>query len=303
MKSKISPTSALSEEIFYDEWLHLDLHPLWAYEGEVMARGVDHWDGCYLSAWLVLKGEAETVCDDGVRCRARQGEWLIPRPARRTQSFSKGCWLLSVAFKANWPTGQQLFKTGLPVCLNAEAHPALRRAANRLVQSVNRAFPDKPNWNIWNQRVSFSAFLRIESMLPRWVDAFTNALISTGLLPTRLGAVDDRLLKALQLLKQHPIDQPFSKDDISKKVGLSAVQLNRILLRGTGQTLKSCFEARRFEYAREALSYSAMPIKEVGLNLGFVYPSQFSNWFEKKSGASPRTFRLKFAMQKIKPAS
>jgi len=286
------PAPRFIEQIPLAEWAHLHSHLIWIYDGPVNPDGRHGTVAApHLTAWLLRAGSVE-VKVRGRRLTARAGEWLFPPPGEVWRRFSDDARLLSVRFRASWPSGEELFSDGLGVSLRATDYPELERAARPLAVFVKRQFPH-PDTHLLNTPATLATHLRLQSLFADWLRASVDALTRSGLVPARMGHIDARLLKAVQLVERHNLATTFSEGELAAAVGLSVSQLNRLFLRQFRVSSRGYFERRRCEHAVAALQGSARTVKEVAYELGFSSLPHFSAWAKRRLGYSPRVFRAR----------
>ena len=276
--------------ILYREWLTLQTQLLWCYDHPVQSAGHAHQTHAfYMSAWLMRKGSC-IVTSQGEQCKASVGQWLIPNPGRRVQTFSSDAEILSMAFQCRWPTGEHLFHNGLSVVFDAKDFPFLEKTALSLVAVIQECLPDG-RWQILNEKMAMSSFLKVEEILPQWIKGWARVMIHLGLRPTHLDGVDARILKAVRIVQGLPLDIPLRTDTLAEQVGLSKSQFERLYRKQIHCTPRQHFERLRLEYARNSLLVPQARIKEIALDLGFDALSHFSHWFHRLAGCSPRDFK------------
>lgn len=69
--------------------------------------------------------------------------------------------------------------------------------------------------------------------------------------------------------------------------------LNRIVKAKIGKTAKEYIQARIITEAKRLLYFTDLNTKEIGYQLGFNVPANFSAFFKKNTGISPSKFKLK----------
>jgi len=146
--------------------------------------------------------------------------------------------------------------------------------------------------------IPFGDFLGVKIALLEWLAAFYEAMCALGLQPSRLGIRDERIVAALQRLDGLPYTEKFVEGRLAGEFGLGVSQFVRLFKQELGETPKQYFGQRRRDYARQMLAGSAVPIKEVALNLGFERLSDFSAWFKKHFEIAPRQFRRQAAVRR-----
>ncbi len=288
------PRDHFVEQIPLAEWAHLHAHLIWIYDGPVNPIGRSgQSEAPHLTAWLLRAGTVELRVRK-IRLEARAGDWLFPPAGTVWRRFSEDARILSVRYRASWPSGEELFSDGLGVSLKASDYPELERTAQPLASFVRREFPD-PDINLLNAPATLETHLRLQRLFAAWLDASVRALSAAGLVPARMGHIDTRLLKAVKRVEQHPLSSPFAESALADTIGLSVSQLNRLFKRQFGVSSHGYYERRRREYAVAALRGSSRTVKEVAYELGFSSLPHFSAWARRQLGEAPRRFRTRIA--------
>jgi AraC family 4-hydroxyphenylacetate 3-monooxygenase operon regulatory protein len=81
--------------------------------------------------------------------------------------------------------------------------------------------------------------------------------------------------------------------DYAKQLKVTASRLNDICRRISNQSSKELIHERLFQEARRLLRFSAVPVNQIGYQLGFTDPAYFSRFFAKRSGLPPSQFRTR----------
>ncbi len=278
------------EKIPFTEWANLHSHLIWIYEGEVQPQwkhGVT--TSAHMAAWLVLKGEVEVRIGDQA-WKVSAGQWLFPPSGDLWRNFSDDARIISVRFRASWPTGEPLFREGLGVMFPSSECPELERAARALSRFVGARFPKVFSFLV-DEPTTLAEHLRLQALFARWFDVAVSALTERGLVPSRMGRIDPRLLKAVSLVEQRGVAAPLAERELAREIGLSVSQFARLFARQFGASPHSYFERRRHEQAVATLQSSPYTVKEIAFQLGFSSLPHFSAWFRRHQGVSPREFR------------
>jgi len=280
------------------DWGGLRLQLLFVYSGP-LADGCA--DGAYerhneLSAWLLRKGRAWMEADGRERV-VQSGEWLVCTGKKIRQVLSHDVSLLSVRVRHQWPEGTPLFSGG-PLCLfEAAGHPELESAAMEMVRDVGRidwGSRDRSYAFLWENRISYGAYMRQQSHLFLWLGQLADILVREGWKLEIPAGVDARLAQALFVIDSQDADGPYPLREMEAASGLDIKKLNRICEGSTGLTLHAYWEKRRGERARRALEQGGASVKEIASGLGFSQLSHFSAWFKRHAGKPPRAWRADF---------
>lgn len=278
----------------YQDWMALQCNLIWIYEGTIPAvggGGALFPESCV--AWLVIEGGL-TVSYGGQTITAGPDTWVIPRPGVRQQHFEPNTRLLSIRFRAHWPDGRPLFDEGLGVAFPRSRNPKLEEAARVLLKPTRTHFRTDDPTLLGLLDFSIDAFMEIKVALLRFVQCFSETLVDLGLKPTRLGTRDERVLHALARLDLQPLRNKLREGDLAGQVGLGTSQFVRLFRTEMGMTPQKYIELRRKETCKRMLINSPTPLKQIAYDLGFAHHSDFSSWFKKTYGMSPRTFRSRF---------
>jgi AraC-like DNA-binding protein len=289
----------------YQDWLALRTNLLWIYEGPVPSNGRGGTANVvtkglqatstvmaldYTAVWLLLKGEAE-VSSEGRTIKARAGQWILPWSGIREQRFSADAELLSVRFQAHWPDGCALFDQGMGLVFPRSRFPGMEVAARALLERVKAHAPTDDARELGGVAFGLEDFIKVKVALLLFVDRFYEALVGCGLKPSRLGTRDERVLQALSHLDRLPLTVKLLEMDLAREVGLGLSQFVRLFRNEVGMTPKRYFESRRRDTCRRMLITSSTPLKQIAAELGFSHASDFSAWFKKIHGATPKEFR------------
>lgn len=278
------------ERIPFTEWANLHAHLIWVYDGPVEER----WrhgavPSSHLSAWLVRKGRIEVRVGKTV-LRATAGQWLFPPCGNLWRECSEDVRILSIRFRASWPTGEELFQEGLGFVIPAAEHPELERAARPLAQFIARHFPKAYRY-LMDEPATLTEHLYLQMLFSRWLNATVATLTECNLIPSRMGRIDPRVLKAARILDRRTLSAAMAERDLAREVGLSVCQMSRLFMRQFGISPHAYFDRRREEYAISALQSSPLAVKEIAYQLGFSSLPHFSAWFRRRQKMSPREFR------------
>lgn len=109
-------------------------------------------------------------------------------------------------------------------------------------------------------------------------------------LQARVGKYHENLIEAAAIMEAN-IEEPYSMDEISKFVGVSRRQLERLFQRYLGQVPTKYYLDLRLQRARELLNQTALSITEIAVICGFQSPPHFSKCYRSTFGMSPSADR------------
>ncbi len=274
----------------FQDWASVRHGLMWAYEGRVQSMGrTGTWTHADPSCWLVRKGRV-TVTAGGKRVTATAGQWVFVATPTRTQRFSDDAEILSVHFQFSWPGGEPVIEQPRSVVFDAADAPELEAAARPLVRLVAKYFPNSTAF-LPAERCTFSLYLRVQNLLPRWLSAYLDTQAGLGVYPKRVGAMDDRVVQLISELDRHPLNQKFSEKELTTRVGLGRSQMNGLFTQATGLSPRRYYERRRREASERLLTHTRTSLKEIAFDLGFGSESHFSHWFRRHTRVSPSAFR------------
>ena len=274
-------------EPYYNDWLHLTTHLLWCYDAVLDWPACNARERTESAAWLVREGWAQ-VEHDGEVWRAEPGQWLVPKPTRRVQTFGEGTHLLSVAFEARWADGSPMLADGLSVVVNAADHPVLERRALSMARTANKVCGG--DWDLRRHRVQRPDFLRLDAAISKWLDGLIRVLETHGVPVADPEPMDKHVQDALRVIRNWSWDTPLDRRRLGETVGISPSHLDRLFRHHLGQSPRAYWDRIRVEHACRRLLQPDVRVQEAAHELGFDSLSYFSTWFRKQLGCSPRAF-------------
>jgi AraC-like DNA-binding protein len=284
------PSQRPIEELLFLDWAHLKSEFIWIYDGAVpdpYRNTRTHHPG--QSALLMRRGTVHIENERG-SMEARSGQWVFPRQGSRLQRFSERTRVLSVHFNLYWPGGQPLFDWDTAMVFDASAIPRLETRSQALCHLVERQVPGAAGGLPW-KRGNLAKHLALQRAFASWLCVYADALLGQGVVPTRLGHVDQRVLDAVNTLDSLPVGVAFDEFWLASEVGLSPSQLDRLFSKQFKQTPRRYFEQRKLKRAMDLIGNSPQSIKQITYEIGFRSLSAFSRWFRQKTGHSPREFQ------------
>jgi len=291
-----------NQHMDFGDWSSLRYHLSWAYEGGVWPPArVGSYSNMHTSCWLIRKGTVKVTTEDQT-VHGRAGQWVFVASPTRHQAFSKHAEILSLNFDFTWPGNVQVIERPQNLVLSAADYPRLETAARKIVRLVGRVFPDAHAF-LRHQPCTLNRFLKVQNLLPDWLDAYLDALADVGIYPRRLHFNDERVLKVLAELDRHPLSEPFTPVYLTALSGLSRSRLDALFVSALDTTPRRYFEKRRLEEARSLLVHTSKSVKEIAIELGFKHASHFSLWFQKHHQMSAldhrRLYQPKLAMTRL----
>ena len=272
--------------------LHNEL--IWAYDHPPKAlkmkvhrsRESGNW------AWYLRQGQVQ-FRHQGQMLTVRPGQWLFLPEGETEHNFSPKAELLSIHFRCQWPTGDNLILIEAPITVNASHAPQLLQAAETLQQWLRQKFPSsKSHTHFHREQANYTNFLQLQMYFYAWLKEWIEFMTTHHAHYTYFQSEDKRILSACRILNQAPVLHGIPTGELAKSTGLSRVQLNRLFTREVGMTVAKYWDKRRLQLACDSLNGPDLSIKELAYSLGFKSDSLFVNWFRRRKGQSPGRFRL-----------
>ncbi len=117
-------------------------------------------------------------------------------------------------------------------------------------------------------------------------------LVNAGMPKTKTSPVKERLENFV--FKNYSLN--IKAQDIAKTLYCSIPQVFRYTQKFFGETPANYVNGVRLQHAEQKLIYTALPITDVALSVGFDDVSYFSKLFKKHYGYSPINYRKKYAI-------
>jgi AraC-like DNA-binding protein len=274
------------------DWTHLQCDLIWIYDGPV------RFDHLFLkefmpgqSALLIREGDIEVSTEQGT-IAAKAGEWIFMNEGSRMQRFSPHSQILSIRFHCTWPGRQPLFDWDVATVVPSEEAPALEACAKEIEQLVVGMFPSA-RLELREALCGIGDYLEVQRLYMRWIQIYAETLFGRGHVLSRFEMGDPRIIRAVQLIEHHPLQQPFRESNLARQVNLSASQLGKLFIQKFGISPCRYFERRRFEEAIARVRSTSAPLKAIAQDLGFSSLPHFSSWFRRKARISPSDLRMK----------
>ncbi len=102
---------------------------------------------------------------------------------------------------------------------------------------------------------------------------------------------DKSVSKALQYLHEHP-EKPWTIEELAQSVGSSRAAFAKRFKGLVGETVFQYLTSLRMQRARQLLRDTALPVYEVAQRAGYESDLAFTKAFRKKTGQTPRQYRL-----------
>jgi len=101
------------------------------------------------------------------------------------------------------------------------------------------------------------------------------------------------ILKNFKNLVNEKYAEWHQSNDYAKELNISPDHLNRVVKSLVGKTSKDFIQSRLIVAAKRLLYFSELSAKEIGYQLGFSEPANFSAFFKKNTGLPPSEFKKK----------
>ncbi len=102
--------------------------------------------------------------------------------------------------------------------------------------------------------------------------------------------VSSLLETLLTEMRNHP-ERTYPIDELSHRMGVNAVYLNRLFKRATGLPPHAYLTSLRMESAKELLAAGDQTVTAIARRLGYPSPQHFATQFRQETGLSPLAWR------------
>ena len=106
----------------------------------------------------------------------------------------------------------------------------------------------------------------------------------------RYGVNNFKIVLAIEFMENH-LSDILSLPQISKLVGLSSRQLNRLFKVHLNNSTMDFYKNLRLSLSKRLLKQSSLSITEIAFTAGFSSSAQFSHSFKTKFGIVPSLYR------------
>lgn len=248
--------------------------------------------GLYQVLWL-YQGEAEVRLDERRETVHGPGAIVVPPSVVHGFRFAPGTDGLVLTLSANFLLEGDLQAAGesfralfsSPGVMQFEPHDALAERLNALLRQLVCEFslpgmPDSPVVG-WLAR----------AVVWRLAHAQAQRQPQTGARGHRHQALFTRFVL---LVEAHFLEH-WSLGQYASRLGLSIPRLNRLTQAESGRAALEIVHERLTREACRRLLYIAAPAANLATELGFEDPAYFSRFFKKRTGLTPRHWRLAHA--------
>jgi AraC-like DNA-binding protein len=107
--------------------------------------------------------------------------------------------------------------------------------------------------------------------------------------------LSDRFMISLQnhfeAIDRGEVEEMYTADEFSAELNVHAGHLGDIVREMTGKSICDWLNERTLEYIKDKLLNTDMPIKAISEKLTFHESSNFTKYFKKHTGETPKSFR------------
>ena len=100
-----------------------------------------------------------------------------------------------------------------------------------------------------------------------------------------------RKIEKARLIIREKINTPLSPEEIAASLNMSYTWFRRIFRQYTGMAPAQYIAQLKIQKAKEMLSVTTIPVKEIALELGYESIDYFSTFFRNQTGQTPSQFR------------
>jgi AraC-like DNA-binding protein len=242
--------------------------------------------------WHLLRGTVK-IKYAGRSLEAGAGDWVVMAHTlgRRYQVFTPGSQIESLHLgvdtgSAEWAGPPAHVMRGDRVLRDAVAgvgsYVTIRYPAG--LTPDDRAYAAK----------TFEDRIHLQKLVWTLMEALYPRLTEAGIHIREPDQYDARVSASMVFIDNWPGNLPWNRGQIARAGGVSASQLDRIWREARGQTPFQYWNDRRVRVACDRLENTDAGIKEIAYDLGFLHLPQFTTWFKRHRGISPRGYRQRF---------
>lgn len=122
------------------------------------------------------------------------------------------------------------------------------------------------------------------------VNLLTELIIQSSTVGHSQSVMPDSIKSALKDLENRFLE-PFSLDEIAKRIGISKYHLSREFHKYVGTTMNEYVIRLKLNYAKELLRYSEESVGDIAFSCGINHVSHFINLFKEREGMTPLKYR------------
>lgn len=114
---------------------------------------------------------------------------------------------------------------------------------------------------------------------------------SKSILIKNMGKQQEIIKKSAKFMSEH-FSEPLTLEQVASQVHLSTSYFSSLFKQTTGVTFKEHLNRIRIEESKQLLLHTDYSIIDIAISVGFEDQSYFSKVFKKRTGMSPKQFRL-----------
>lgn len=244
--------------------------------------------GLYQLLWVV-QGAVDVVLDTAQQSLSGPLAIVVPPGVVHGFKFAPGTEGLVMTFGTRFMLEGEFQSTGTDFC-------ELFESACVLPVADEQALGTRMSALLHNLLVEFHAPLSRDSPVVLWL-ARSIIWLLTQIRPARSGTGINRVLRNRRLftrfllqVEQHLLEH-WSVAKYAARLGLTTQGLNRLARAVCGQSALEVVHERLTREACRRLTYTAAPVGNLSVELGFEDAAYFSRFFKKHTGMTPVRFR------------
>lgn len=261
---------------------HYELGHIYDSQVQPQYRMHRQYTGVSYLTWHLRRGELRLETK-GQEFEAHAGDWVFIDPLTvKSHYFSRDTELISIRFRMSLHGLHFLPPLQAPRVYRSSSNGDLLQATEALCEFETKHPCDTQTWAPSIECQRSAHFFK---WLTHW------HTLREQHIPSVSARMDPRIYTILSTLEEHCPARAVDYDLLSKAVGLSRAQINRIFKYSTGLTPQQWRDAQCLRTAEDWIRAGQLSIKEIANELDFFDASHFSKWFRAKMGASPRAWR------------
>jgi len=278
----------------------LSIQIRWLKEWKIREGYAGNYVFPYTSIWLVIEGTA-TIISDQIEYTIRKGD-IVCIPPQTSQSWksvddSQPLHYYAFALEAKIGLLDFIRLYRFPRLASAidpedfkellQSWQSIAQHCTSLVESVDEVELRRGQHTKLDTNQTIR-YLKMQTLGLSWMLKLYETMHSY--LPDQPVLYDQRISQICDYVSTH-LSEPIMLDDLAERIGLGKEQFRSLFQQTHGTSPMKYVQLLRMQRAKELLTLTVCPIKDISVQVGFENQHHFSNAFRKYTGISPLEYR------------